>query len=179
MKRITSISIFSAIVVVCCIIAIGYTMRFNKVYDYKQAEAEFEGWQVGAKLIGSEEINGKEIIKGSPYELFFWIKSRSEVSGTVKVTKVELREITKNAVAFKGQGILKGEFDLHSDNMYSAYFEIRNVDLEYVRYMLVLKFVLQVENSTTEVVEKEVKLYFERDYKEYRSNKFLDEFTSV
>ncbi len=154
-------------------------MRFNKVYGYMRAETEFDGWEFGAKLVGSEERDGKVLIKGSPYKLYFWIGSCSEVSGIVKVTKVELHDITKNAVIFKRRDTLKGELDLHSDNMYSTYFEIRNIDLEYARYLLVLKFVVKMDDPNEEVIEKEVELYFEKDYKEYRSNEFLDKFTSV
>lgn len=177
MKRLTIIILINLFVAFGIFIA--YKMRYNKVYNYKQAEVEFDKWQVGAKLIGSEKTNGKEIVKGSPYELFFWIESSSKVSGTAKIASVELYDIAKNVVAFKGQDILEGKFDLHSDNKYSAYFELKNIDLEYVRYMLVLKFVFQADGSEVDVTEKEVKLYFEKDYREYRSNEFLDEFTSV
>jgi hypothetical protein len=48
--------------------------------------------------------------------------------------------------------------------------------LEYVRYKLLLKFRVKVENQ---IFEEDVELYLDEDYKEFKSNDFWQKIMSV
>jgi len=169
--------IYIIILLVYSIFAIGCTMRTNKIYDYKQAIAKYEGGNVRARLIGTFISMKKETIKGSPYELFFLFEASSKVTGSVSVIDIELHDALKKEIVFKGHDILRSDFKLSSDgSTYRAYFSVKDLDLKYVRYMLILKFKINTDKT---VLEKEIKLYFDKDYKEDRSNDFWDRLMSV
>lgn len=175
MKRISAICILG-VLIVCFFFAVGCTMRLNKIYGYKQTKIKFVWGEVGAKLIGSYKSTKKETIKSSPYELFIWFESNSKVDGSVMITTVELHDIDEKIVVLKLDDVLKRKLKANSDGVYSAYFSFNGLNLDYVRYMLVLKFRVTTEKSDA---EKKIQLYFDKDYKEYRSNDLWDRIMSV
>jgi hypothetical protein len=141
-------------------------------YEYEGARVAYEWGEISAGLSGNFKWAGDTEIKGSPYDLFIGIKAKEVVKGTAKVSRIEIVDENGRAVYEHEDALAKDFTKRESDGVYRASFLLENIELEYVRYKLLLKFEFETEEFET---EEEAELLFERDYKEERwRNKVLD-----
>ncbi|MEA3357492.1 MAG: hypothetical protein U9Q67_03590 [Patescibacteria group bacterium] len=154
----------------CCLIFISCS-RLNKFYDYKPITYQYDNGEVGAKLIGTDISSNKETVRSSPYELFIWFEANSKTTGTVLITSIELYNIDDISIVFKNENVLKESFKDNSFGTSSAYFSIKQLDLKYVQYKLVITCQIASEDFVT---TEKIEVYFKKDYKEYKSNDILD-----
>ena len=171
----TQISI-KCIIAICCIFCFGCANQLNKIYDYKPVEYGFNAGKFGAKLMGTFTKTKNETIKGSPYELFMWFESNQKIDGSVIVERLELFDKKTKEVLFHENAGLKKTFTKKSDKMFRAYFSFKDIDLKYSSYILLLSYKIKTENS---LIDELIKLEFEKDYKEYRSNKYWQRIMGV
>jgi len=171
MKILISVFFFY-VVFVGCFSQTGCAKITFKDQDYNLPVINFDGWDVFARLIGTvKKTEKKKMVLGSPYDLCFSFRTKSKVRGSVIITKIELHDTHENKVVYKRHNAIESKFKSagRSDDEYTAFFEIKNLDLEYVRYMLVLEFKIETDVS---VLEKEIKLFFEENYSEEKNSLF-------
>jgi len=151
-------------------------MRLNKYFEYKKAHHAYQGGTIGARLMGSF-VSSKEVTtKGSPYELLVSFSSEIKREGLVTVSGIQLYDAVSNELVFSSGETFKEKLNPGSDGVYRAYFAVKNIDLKYVRYKLVLKFQIGMGED---IIEKQVELYFDEDYKEFKSNDLWQKIMSV
>jgi hypothetical protein len=153
-------------------------MRINKHYDYKKAEHDFQSLSIRARLIGSFNSTEKVTEKESPYELLisFSFTSPNVKGSTVGISEIKLSGALDDEIAFEAETPLKQEVEKGSDGVHRAYFSAKSLSLEYVRYRLTLKFKVNVKG---EISEESTELYFDKDYKEFKSNDLWDRVMSI
>ena len=153
-------------------------MRINKHYDYKKAEHDLQGLSIRARLIGSFNSTEKVTKKESPYELLisFSFTSPNVKASTIGISEIKLSSALNDKIAFEAETLLKQEVEKGSDGVYRAYFSVKNLSLEYVRYRLTLKFKVNVKGK---ISEESTELYFDKDYTEFKSNGLWDKIMSI
>jgi hypothetical protein len=153
-------------------------MRINKHYDYKKAEYDLQSLSIRARLIGSFNSTEKVTKKESPYELLisFSFTSPNVKDSTVDISKIKLYSALNDEIAFEAETPLKQEVGKGSDGVYRAYFSAKDLSLEYVRYKLTLRFQVNVNGR---ISKEEIELYFDKDYKEFKSNDLWDKIMSI
>jgi hypothetical protein len=166
---------------VCLLIAtipiVGCTSRLNKNFGYKAVEYKFNGLRIGAKLIGTFISQKKVTIRGTPYELFIWFESDSEISGDITISGIKIYSVSNDSVVYRNTDKLSSSFNKDSDGKkYSAYFSLDKIDIEYIQYNLDLKFEFK---SADREFNDEITLSFNTDYSESKSNDFWDKIQSV
>jgi hypothetical protein len=154
---------------------LGCSSSLNKIYEYKQASYSFEEGKIGAKLIGTYKSQKGMTTKGSPYELLFWYETKPTITGSITVTRLELRNANKKLIFISDQE-RKKELESASNGYNIAYFSIKDLALEYTQYELTIDLRIDVKNSIT---DKSAILKFDKDYKEYKSNKFWEKISSI
>ena len=177
MKKISKILLIN-LLVFSSLLNTSCTNRLNKIYDYKPTKAEYSWGNVGAKLIGTYLSKKDETVKSIPYELFIWVELHSNNNSTVSISNIELINTQTNLVVYKNDKTMDSQFKQESDGkkIYSAYFSIKNLNIKYVQYKLVLD--CQIKSETSFINER-IELFFETDYKEYKSNDLWDMIMSV
>jgi len=165
---------------------VGCSTQVNKIYAYKDPIVKYDWGEVGGRLLGDFKTTGSLTTQGSPYEVLFSfdIRSGTKVNGSATVTSVELYNADDNTLVYKSKEVLEETFEQYvlDENLYWAVFSIedqavkkkyansyapKKFKLKYFRYKLVVKFKIKTENITTEDVAT---LYFEKDFKEFRTN---------
>lgn len=158
------------------IFSTGCSMRVNKYFEYKQPEYACQKGSVRARLMGTFNSSEKVTTKGSPYELLVSFSSASSDKGNVIVSDVRLYDASTDELVFKEEKPVEKKLEEGSDGVYRAYFSFKNMDLKYIRYRLLLKLHIQFGEQ---MFDEEVKLYFDEDYKEFKSNDFWEKIMSV
>ncbi len=155
-------------------------VRLNEYYDYKQVEIFLQQVSVRARLIGSIVSTEKATKKCSPYKLFisFSLNSAnvSSEKAIVSVSDIQLLNVSNNKVAFKTEAPIEKQVEEGSDGVYWTYCEINNIPLEYVRYKLTLRFQVNVNGR---ISKEDIELYFDEDYKDFKSNDLWDKIMSI
>ena len=177
MRRILKkvIWILFVIIILWIVYFLGCAHRLNKFYNYERVEKQYTWGTVSAKFLGTD-INQKNLtVRGNPYELLIGIHSKKE--GTVTLLGARLHNLEKDKIIFENNETQKSQLEYRSyDGMYRSYFSFKDLNLEYVRYKLILKFQITIEETT---IEEEVELIFEKAYEEFRSNDTIDQMMSV
>ena len=173
--KISNMSKICIIIAYIFIIA-GCSRHSNKIYDYKPIDHNLDFGKFGAKLIGTFVSAENETIKGSPYKLFMWFELDKESNSSVTIEKVELYNPQTKKIVFHRKDRIKKQAEEKSDGVRNIYFEFKNLNLEYYSYVLILNLKLEMDTS---IIRNQVKLRFEKNYKEYRTNIFWERLMSV
>ena len=154
----------------------GCSSRLNKDYDYKTAQYNFNEGELIAKLIGTFKSYEKETLRTAPYELFIAVESNTVDHDAATLKGIELKDTKSGEIVFTLEDSVEEKFISERDGSFCAYFSFKDLTIKYVRYKLVLDFEIKGEKSK---IEKKIILYFDKDYKEHRSNDFIDKLMSV
>ncbi len=159
-----------------CTLCFGCSSRLNKHYDYKAAQYKFKEGIIIAKLMGTFKSYEKETLRTAPYEIFIAIESNEKYHDTATLKSIELTDTDSGEIVFNLKEPVEEKFINDSDGSFCAYFSLSGLTIKYVRYMLVLN--LEIDGREAKL-EKKVILYFDKDYKEHKSNDFIDKIMSV
>ncbi len=171
-SRICSLLLFIEL----CSIVCSCSNRLNEIRDYKPAISPFNNGEIGAKLIGTYKSTENITIKGAPYELFIWCETNSEEFKMIEIGNMVLYDANKKEVDFLKPDQLKSKFEENSAGKYIAYFSIKDLELEFSRHTLHLDLQIKSQDS---ILNEKIQLVFIKNYKEYRSNDFIDKIMSI
>ena len=154
----------------------GCAMRLNKHFDYKQAASSLQQGEIRARLMGTFSSSEKETVKDSPYDLLISFSFSKIKKGSVVISDVRIHEASTNKLVFNGTDFLEEEIKVGSDGIYRTYFSLKGMELEYVRYKLLLKVQVKVGDQ---IFKEDVELYLDKDYREFKSSDFWQKIMSV
>jgi hypothetical protein len=177
MERTTRICILAPVFVLATLIAMCVVRgrHLNKECEYRPVQYDCGCGVLRARLIGTPVTHGKETVRGSPYELFIWFHS-PDSGGTVTLKRLELRDADTRGHVYAKMEEHTESFDRVSTGGYAAYFCLKGLNLEYIRYVLSIQLVV---NKGEKTESRDVELLFEQNYREYRSNALWDAVMSV
>ena len=151
-------------------------MRLNKQFEYKQACVDYSGGTIRVRLMGTFSSSEKVTTKGAPYELFVSFTSDTNEGDVLTVSDICLLDAATNKLVFRYGDVFGERFEPGSDGVYRAYVSIKDIDLRYNRYKIVVEFQVGADGLST---RENVELYLDKDYKEFRSNDLWDKLMSV
>ena len=141
------------------------TMLFHNYEDYgfKSIKKEFSWGVVHTQLRGEDRYSTFTAVRSSPYELFVSFTAKTLKKGTVKINELKLINAKDGNVVFKQNNAIenllqKGKYE----HDYGTYFTFKNIESEYEKMVLQMKFSITQGNQTTEY---ETEILFEKDYK--------------
>lgn len=138
--------------------------RSYEVQGFSSETSEFNWGSVGAKLIGKEKNIRNTAVLGSPYELFIWFDSTDSLSEHVNISQIKLIYQNNNKIAFERNNVFRGYFK-QKRSVYSSYFSIKYLDLEYLDMILLLDFTLKRKNKLTQY---KVKIFLNKEHEKFR-----------
>lgn len=155
------LEVIITILVLCSLLSA--CTRSYKVYDFVSKDNEFPWGVVGAKLIGKKKIINNTAIISSPYELYLWFGSNTFLEGTIHISNLKLFHSGTKTVVFEKYDIPEESIKEY-DSLYRAYFSLKNIELEYLDMVLLIKFTLRDEKNSKEYNSE---IHFERNFKEF------------
>ena len=157
------------VIIVVGILALSFLFYFGcsrnfKHYGYSSIENKFPWGSVRGKLMGREARVGNSDIKGSPYKLLLWFGSDNQIDGIIHIEKIDLINLKTQKTVFKSDEPQVEPIKKDSDS-YRAFFSYNGLKLDYEEMVLQIKFSLEQDGKSSKY---ESKIYFKKDYKEYR-----------
>jgi hypothetical protein len=169
------------LVITCISISLyfeGCTIQ-NKEFRFTKSELKLKNdTQVRGILEGSYMSNKKESIYSAPYELLIAITPifNSKKKSAVSIATITMLELTSKKIVFSNSEVINPEPKKDMYGIITYYWSIKDLNLIYVPYVVRLNLEIKTEDS---LFDQEIELIFEKEYNEYRSNRFWDGIMSI
>ena len=143
----------------------------NKLYLYSMPGVDYDWGEVGGRMNESYTATQTESIASAPYLLNISFDFKSKVEGKVTLKSIELTDAEGSKTYYLKDEPWVEKIKASGDGLTYSAFLIRGLVPDYVRLRLRLKYKIDTDQF---VKEDETDLFFETEYKEYKSNKFWD-----
>ena len=170
MKKIMLICASVPVIALAILIAIWVICgrHLNRECVYRTVEHDCGCGVLEARLRGTPVTRGKETVRGSPYGIFIAFKS-PDVGGIVTLKRAELRDAANRDRVCAVMEEQTSSLEPDPYGVYTAYFYLKGLELEYVRYVLSIQIVVEKGGKTE---SRDIELTFEQNYREYWNNVF-------